>query len=128
MNSNDSICVVTIYRIPKIKSASLIDISWSDDEPMIWSVVEICVAIACACAITYRPLSNWIVGFNPSTAGSGPSGKRSKPSLGNISLPQSRQEGWQDIDDGNYKMQDIHVEQGNMKLAESHSKLRSGES
>ena len=31
-------------------------------------------------------------GFHPSTAGSGPSGKRSKPSLGNISLPRSRQE------------------------------------
>ena len=80
ITSNRSVYVVSIYRIPQIKSAPLIDISWPNDEPMIWSVVEIYVAIACACAITYRPLFKWIVGLHSSTTGSDPSGKRSKPS------------------------------------------------
>ena len=29
---------------------------WTDVEPAIWSIVEVCVGILCACLPTYRPL------------------------------------------------------------------------
>lgn len=50
------VCVVSIYRIPKMYSISLSDVSWSDVEPCVWSVVEVDVAIVCACLPTFRPL------------------------------------------------------------------------
>ena len=55
-----SICIVSIYRIPKLHGLSLVDASWSNADATIWSLVEICVAIVCACAIIYRPLINWL--------------------------------------------------------------------
>ena len=55
-----SVCIISIYRIPKLYGLSLVDASWSNADPTIWSLVEVCVAIACACAIVYRPLINWL--------------------------------------------------------------------
>ena len=69
-------CVVSIYRVPKMYSISLSDVSCtspclsipnrssestdivigSDVEPCVWSVVEVDVAIVCACLPTFRPL------------------------------------------------------------------------
>ena len=54
------VCIVSIYRIPQLHGLSLVDASWSNASTTIWSLVEICVAVVCACAITYRPLVNWI--------------------------------------------------------------------
>lgn len=50
--------IVSIYRIPKLNDLSFLDPAWSDCDASIWSIVEICVAILCASAITYRPLFN----------------------------------------------------------------------
>ena len=51
-----SVCVVSIYRICKIAELSLEDGPWTDVEPAIWSIVEVCVGILCACLPTFRPL------------------------------------------------------------------------
>lgn len=67
-----SICVVSLYRIPKMAHISLSDASCkplqcsmkegsdsvpgSDVEPCVWAVVEACVAIFCACLPTFPAL------------------------------------------------------------------------
>ena len=60
-SQKNSVCAISIYRIPKLHGLSLQDPSWSDADTTIWSVVEICVAVVCACAIVYRPLFAWVL-------------------------------------------------------------------
>lgn len=47
-----SVTVISIYRIPRLQSISLIDPAWDDIDPSIWSVAEVSVAILGASAIT----------------------------------------------------------------------------
>ena len=123
-----SVCIVSVYRIPKLHGLSLADAPWSDADATIWSIVEVCVAIACACAITYRPLFNWLFGLHVSAAGSGPSGQSSKPSSANISYPKPHGKGWEDIDSNVYKMKGISpVKEVSVISAESESRLTGGE-
>ena len=77
-----SVCIISIYRIPKLYGLSLVDASWSNADPTIWSLVEVCVAIACACAIVYRPLFNWVFRIHISAPNSEGSRKISRPSAG----------------------------------------------
>ena len=51
-----SVCIVSIYRIPKEAELSLMDAPWSDVDAAVWSVVEVCIGIVSACLPTYRPL------------------------------------------------------------------------
>ncbi len=119
---------MSIYRIPELQGLSLADAPWSDADATIWSIVEVCVAIACACAITYRPLFNWVFGLHVQDVGSGPCGQSSKPSSANISYPKSHGKGWEDIDSNVFKMKGIPtLEEVSVKSAESESWLRGGE-
>ena len=52
----ESVCIVSIYRVPRVASLSLTDAPWSDVDACVWSVVEVCVGIVGACLPTYRPL------------------------------------------------------------------------
>lgn len=45
------------------------DPSWSNVEPIRWSIVEIVAATLGACAITYRPLFNWVFRIQSSEPG-----------------------------------------------------------
>ena len=76
-NSEYSATVVSIYRIPQLRGLSLYsyDPTWSDVEPSLWSIVEVSAGTLGACAITYRPLFNWI--FRIQSSPSVPEGKTS---------------------------------------------------
>ncbi|KAL9607133.1 MAG: hypothetical protein Q9167_007926 [Letrouitia subvulpina] len=50
------VCVVSAYRVPKEAFLSLADAPWSNVDPCVWSVVEVCVGIVSACLPTMRPL------------------------------------------------------------------------
>ena len=107
---------------------SLADAPWSDADATVWSTVEVCVAIACACAITYRPLFNWVFGLHVSAVASGPSDQSPKPSRANISYPRAHGNGWEDIDGNVYGMKGIPtVENSSVKAADSQSRLRAGD-
>ena len=107
---------------------SLADAPWSDADATIWSTVEVCVAIACACAITYRPLFNWVFGLHVSAVASEPSGQSSKPSAANISYPRSHGKGWEGINGNVYKMEGFPtVEEVSIKAAGSQSRPRAGD-
>ncbi|MCJ1272070.1 hypothetical protein MMC22_011977 [Lobaria immixta] len=54
------VCVISIYRVPKIGTLSLSDAPWSDVDACVWGVVEVCVGIVSACTPTLRPLFNWV--------------------------------------------------------------------
>ena len=83
-DSQCSATVVSIYRIPQLRSLSLYsyDPSWLDVEPSLWSIVEVSAGTLGACAITYRPLFNWIFGIqsSPSSPESGTSPATTKSS------------------------------------------------
>lgn len=72
-----SATVVSIYRIPQLRGLSLYsyDPTWSDVEPSLWSIVEVSAGTLGACAITYRPLFNWL--FRIQASQSVPEGKSS---------------------------------------------------
>lgn len=65
--------MISIYRIPQLRGLSLdsYDPSWSDVEPSLWSVIEASAITVGACAITYRPLFNWIFRIQPLSASLG---------------------------------------------------------
>ena len=71
-------CVVSIIRVPKVKKLSLTDpgcmppvqpplrcnadkVSGTDVDACVWSMVEVCVAIVCACLPTCRVLFSRLV-------------------------------------------------------------------
>lgn len=71
-------CVVSIIRVLEIKKLSLTDpgctlsiqpplrchadkLSGTDVDPCVWSLVEVCVAIVCACLPTFRVLFNKLI-------------------------------------------------------------------
>lgn len=95
-----SVCIISISRIPKLHALSLIDASWSNADPTIWSLVEVCVAIVCACAIVYRPLVNWLFRIritNQDSAGSSSqrqSRSRSRPKLSGVGVDEWNRNGW----------------------------------
>ena len=76
-DSECSATVVSIYRIPQLRGLSLYsyDPTWSDVEPSLWSIVEVSAGTLGACAITYRPLFNWV--FRIQSSPSVPEGKTS---------------------------------------------------
>ncbi len=76
--SEYSATVVSIYRIPQLRGLSLYsyDPTWSDVEPSLWSIVEVSACTLGACAITYRPLFNWL--FRIQSSQSVPEGKSSQ--------------------------------------------------
>ncbi|KAK3173075.1 hypothetical protein OEA41_006404 [Lepraria neglecta] len=121
------ICVVSIYRIPKLHGLSLVDAPWSNADATIWSIVEMCVAIACSCAITLRPAFNWVFRLGDSAAGSG---KSPKPSA-KISYPGFDREGWHGIGEDQFKMDSVQVrakDEGTfVSTTESQSRLRGEE-
>ncbi|KAK0511558.1 hypothetical protein JMJ35_006131 [Cladonia borealis] len=55
------VCVVSIIRVLKIKQLSPTDPGWTDVDPCVWSLVEVCVAIVCACLPTFRVLFNRLI-------------------------------------------------------------------
>ncbi|KAK3176963.1 hypothetical protein OEA41_008289 [Lepraria neglecta] len=55
------VCVASIYRVPKVYGLALSDPGWTDTDACIWSMVEVCVAIVCACLPTLKVLLNWIL-------------------------------------------------------------------
>lgn len=123
-----SVCIVSIYRIPKLYGLSLVDASWSNADTTIWSLVEVSVAIACACAIVYRPLFNWIFRSNVS-AGSGSddsSRKKSRPSVPYVGQRGVSEWGKDGGAGEDVKMQRAHTfERGS--LTPSQSRLREEE-
>lgn len=52
----DSVCVVSIIRLPQVRDVSLTDPSWSDVNGVVWSVVELNIGIVSACLPTLRPI------------------------------------------------------------------------
>lgn len=89
-DSEYSATVVSIYRIPQLRSLSLYsyDPTWSDVEPSLWSIVEVSAGTLGACAITYRPLFNWI--FRIQSSPSSPEGKTSLPAATKSSSVNTR--------------------------------------
>ena len=59
-NSACSVCIVSIIRAPKVRDVSLTDPTWSDDDGIIWSMVELNVGVVSACLPTLRPLINFL--------------------------------------------------------------------
>ena len=51
-----SVCIASIVRVPYIAHISLDDQTWSDIDGLIWSGVELNLAIVSACLPTLRPL------------------------------------------------------------------------
>lgn len=54
-------CIVSIIRAPKVRDVSLADATWSDDDGIIWSIVELNVGVVSACLPTLRPLVNFLL-------------------------------------------------------------------
>ncbi|ROV94600.1 hypothetical protein VPNG_09203 [Cytospora leucostoma] len=50
------VCVVSIIRLTYLSNVGLSDATWNDAFTALWSVVETCIAIVCACLPTLRPL------------------------------------------------------------------------
>ncbi|KAK7738504.1 hypothetical protein SLS53_006023 [Cytospora paraplurivora] len=50
------VCVVSIIRLTYLSEVGLSDATWNDAFTALWSVVETCIAIVCACLPTLRPL------------------------------------------------------------------------
>lgn len=50
------VCAVSIVRATYVSRVSLTDRSWADANGAIWSVVEACIAVVCACLPTLRSL------------------------------------------------------------------------
>ncbi|KAM0796141.1 hypothetical protein BDR22DRAFT_893479 [Usnea florida] len=86
------VCVVSIYRIPKMYSISLSDVSWSDVEPCVWSVVEVDVAIVCACLPTFRPL------FDPKVRRSNKRGQSIRLATDDPFTPPQRKSGYENVE------------------------------
>ena len=76
-DSEYSSTIISIYRIPQLRGLSLdsYDPAWTDVESSIWSIVEVSSATLGACAITYRPLFNWL--FRTQSSPSAPEDKMS---------------------------------------------------
>ena len=102
-------CVVSIYRIPKMYSISLSDVSctWiipdspgdktdrtsgSDVEPCVWSVVEVDVAIVCACLPTFRPL------FDPRVRASSNRAQSIEPGINVSKASLNRRSGYENME------------------------------
>ena len=66
-----SASVISIYRIPQLRglSGNLYDPSWDTVAPSLWSDVELAALTLGACAITYRPLFNWVFGIKTRPVG-----------------------------------------------------------
>lgn len=80
------------------------------------------MGIACACAIVYRPLFNWVFRAHVPAAGSALPGKRSRPSAGGIGYPKVNQQGWEDVAEDEYKMLDVpESRKGKVDQDEIHS-------
>ena len=60
-----SVTIISIYRIPILHNISLIDGSWTNIKPSIWTTVEVSMAIVAASALTLKPLFNWVFGRCP---------------------------------------------------------------
>ncbi|MCJ1232295.1 hypothetical protein MMC14_000244 [Varicellaria rhodocarpa] len=54
------VCVVSIIRIPQVRSVSLTDPAWSDVSGSIWSIVETNIGLVSACLPTLRPLYSYL--------------------------------------------------------------------
>ncbi|KUI67161.1 hypothetical protein VM1G_02887 [Cytospora mali] len=50
------VCVVSIIRLTYLSIVGLSDATWNDAFTALWSIVETCMAIVCACLPTLRPL------------------------------------------------------------------------
>lgn len=53
--ADSGVCVVSIIRATQIRDVSLTDLSWSDVDGVVWSVVELNLGIVSACLPTLRP-------------------------------------------------------------------------
>jgi hypothetical protein len=56
LNVTSSVCIFGILRIFNMTGANSADVTFTVDEGIIWSEVEVAVGIVCACIPTYRPL------------------------------------------------------------------------
>lgn len=96
------VCVVSIYRVPKMYSISLSDVSWSDVEPCVWSVVEVDVAIVCACLPTFRPL------FDRKVRRSNKRGRSVELAVDHSFAPPTRRSGYKNVEgEANGKFMDL---------------------
>ncbi|KAL8725821.1 MAG: hypothetical protein Q9166_007108 [cf. Caloplaca sp. 2 TL-2023] len=50
------VCIVSILRLISLVTVSYTDITWTVTDPLLWSMLEPCVGITCACIPLMRPL------------------------------------------------------------------------
>ncbi|KAL9014999.1 MAG: hypothetical protein Q9173_000376 [Seirophora scorigena] len=50
------VCIVSILRLIFLVSVSYTDITWTVTDPLLWSMLEPCVGVSCACIPLMRPL------------------------------------------------------------------------
>ncbi|KAL8805830.1 MAG: hypothetical protein Q9182_001742 [Xanthomendoza sp. 2 TL-2023] len=50
------VCIVSILRLISLLTVSYTDITWTVTDPLLWSMLEPCVGVTCACIPLMRPL------------------------------------------------------------------------
>ncbi|KAL8717842.1 MAG: hypothetical protein Q9225_004949 [Loekoesia sp. 1 TL-2023] len=50
------VCIVSILRLISLVTVSYTDITWTVTDPLLWSMLEPCVGVSCACIPLMRPL------------------------------------------------------------------------
>ncbi|KAL8679485.1 MAG: hypothetical protein Q9224_002180 [Gallowayella concinna] len=50
------VCIVSILRLISLLTVSYSDITWTVTDPLLWSMLEPCVGVTCACIPLMRPL------------------------------------------------------------------------
>ncbi|KAL8814159.1 MAG: hypothetical protein Q9223_006600 [Gallowayella weberi] len=54
------VCIVSILRLISLLTVSYTDITWTVTDPLLWSMLEPCVGVTCACIPLMRPLLNHV--------------------------------------------------------------------
>jgi len=74
------VIIISFIRIPSLRKAETSqDPTWDGVDGAVWSCVEICIAIVCACSMTLRPLASKVLPGLISSSyvqASGPSGQK----------------------------------------------------
>ena len=89
---SDVSCTCTISTSQTAQAIRLTEHQGSDVEPCVWSVVEVDVAIVCACLPTFRPL------FDPKVRASSKRAQNIEPAIDASKAPLNRRSGYENME------------------------------
>ncbi|KAI9675382.1 MAG: hypothetical protein M1817_001286 [Caeruleum heppii] len=106
-------CVASIIRVPTLEEVEFFDSTWTSANTLVWTIIEVGLAIVCACLPVMRPLFRTLLA-NPFTGISGAS-KNSRryqggsiPQSGKVSWPGTKKEGMISTDTSNGDFQRLN--------------------